>query len=118
MPDEKPGFQILPPSESFEVTESTVDGDYFRADIPVFDGIQVQVQRPLGVAEPTREPGVLGMAITSLNNEPHVFLNIRHPDGTSLSAVMGIEDFAALGSLFTSTIRRLELFGMPGESKQ
>lgn len=71
---------------------------------PEFRGIAVQVQHPLQAGKPPADgDGLVGFGICVAPDHLMIMLDIRHPDGTGLAALMGMEEFEALGEVYTKT---------------
>lgn len=97
-----PGVQPLPPGPH-KITEAEPNGPgKVTINNPVMSGIQCQVQHPAGHPggnEPCAEPGLIAGSVMVSAAGPLLLLQLRHNDGTSLSAVLTRQDWLNLAPI-------------------
>lgn len=72
-------------------TEGTIiDGETVVYQQPQMEGVQCEVQHSLKSGKPmTKERGIMGVGVVTLpTGQPRLIVQIKHPDGTSLSATL------------------------------
>lgn len=94
------GAEGTPPSSQAVQGE---DPDIFVLERPELMGVQCEIQHPLGGDKPrTEEPGMLGAGqFSAPDGIQRVLVQMNHPDGTSMGAMLQRETFASFAECLT-----------------
>lgn len=84
-----------------KINEGKMGGEKdFLVDRPTIELIDCEVQKPVGSGELELRLGTLGAGvIMQPNGNPRILVDIRHPDGTALAAILNsdhLREFVAI----------------------
>lgn len=87
--------------------------ELYRFSAPELTGIPTQIQHPSKSGKPiTRDPGMIGGSIIMsemAESGPHFLIQMQHPDGTSLGAIMFQDEYIAFGEIYIELGRHANL---------
>lgn len=100
---------------SAPITQSERHGEgAFIVQAPELIGIECQIQHPLQPGDvPEPRKGMCGCGILMTDDGPKFLIQLKHPDGSSMVAIMEVEDFLGWTPLWLELPRQAEAVMRP-----
>lgn len=97
-----PGIRLAADQNSPPITDArAIDAHTAHFHQPELLGIACQIQHPVKSGKPKAEHlGMLGAGIVLTPDGPIIMLQMQHPDGTSLGAILQGEDYNAFAEIY------------------